>query len=185
MSKAVSFSPGIVISAIFFSSAAHAAPIQLTAARAVDWLFLDRPWWCARQHRARMARRHCRAHHRAAISVGDHPDQHHRFVHHRLLRHPYDKWQPVCRAGRIRAFIMVGICGGFTTFSSFSLQTLELARGGRVAQALGNIAQFIASKPVPAPRLSGFLFPACVPCRGGLSFSRPSTSPRFCGDWRG
>ncbi|HYZ21261.1 MAG TPA: CrcB family protein, partial [Rhodopila sp.] len=29
--------------------------------------------------------------------------------------------------------------GGFTTFSSFSLQTLELARDGRMAQALGNI----------------------------------------------
>ena len=40
----------------------------------------------------------------------------------------------------VRAFVMVGICGGFTTFSSFSLQTLELARGGRAAQALGNIA---------------------------------------------
>ncbi len=40
----------------------------------------------------------------------------------------------------VRAFVMVGICGGFTTFSSFSLQTLELARDGRVAQALGNIA---------------------------------------------
>jgi len=40
----------------------------------------------------------------------------------------------------VRAFVMVGICGGFTTFSSFSLQTLELARDGRVDQALGNIA---------------------------------------------
>jgi fluoride exporter len=37
-------------------------------------------------------------------------------------------------------FVMVGICGGFTTFTSFSLQTLGLARGGRVAQARGNIA---------------------------------------------
>jgi len=38
-----------------------------------------------------------------------------------------------------RAFVMVGICGGFTTFSSFSLQMLELARDGRMPQALGNI----------------------------------------------
>ena len=39
----------------------------------------------------------------------------------------------------VRTFVMVGICGGFTTFSSFSLQTFELARDGRVAQALGNV----------------------------------------------
>ena len=30
---------------------------------------------------------------------------------------------------------MVGICGGYTTFSSFSLQTLELARGGEFGRA--------------------------------------------------
>src|ERR1700691_3643864 len=30
-----------------------------------------------------------------------------------------------------RAFVMVGICGGFTTFSAFSLQTLDLMRGNQ------------------------------------------------------
>ncbi|MEO7724370.1 MAG: fluoride efflux transporter CrcB [Chthoniobacterales bacterium] len=31
---------------------------------------------------------------------------------------------------RVRQFVMIGILGGYTTFSSFSLQTLELARDG-------------------------------------------------------
>ncbi|HVH78642.1 MAG TPA: fluoride efflux transporter CrcB [Stellaceae bacterium] len=39
----------------------------------------------------------------------------------------------------MRAFVMVGICGGFTTFSAFSLQTLDLAREGRLLWAGGNI----------------------------------------------
>ena len=39
-----------------------------------------------------------------------------------------------------RAFVMVGICGGFTTFSAFSLQTLDLARENHWAQAGGNVA---------------------------------------------
>jgi CrcB protein len=30
----------------------------------------------------------------------------------------------------VRLFVMVGLCGGFTTFSAFSLQTLELMRLG-------------------------------------------------------
>jgi CrcB protein len=38
-----------------------------------------------------------------------------------------------------QAFVMVGVCGGFTTFSAFSLQTLELARDGRLMHAGANI----------------------------------------------
>ena len=36
----------------------------------------------------------------------------------------------------LRAFVMVGLCGGFTTFSAFSLQTLELLQAGRHAAAV-------------------------------------------------
>jgi len=39
----------------------------------------------------------------------------------------------------VRAFILVGICGGYTTFSAFSLQTLELARSGSWLEAGGNV----------------------------------------------
>jgi fluoride exporter len=39
----------------------------------------------------------------------------------------------------MRLFVMVGICGGFTTFSSFSLQTFDLMRSGAWAKALANV----------------------------------------------
>jgi fluoride exporter len=39
----------------------------------------------------------------------------------------------------IRVFVMVGICGGYTTFSSFSLQTFALLREGRALAAAANV----------------------------------------------
>ncbi|MCR6655440.1 MAG: fluoride efflux transporter CrcB [Opitutus sp.] len=37
-----------------------------------------------------------------------------------------------------RSFLMIGVLGGFTTYSSFSLQTLTLAREGEWLRAGGN-----------------------------------------------
>lgn len=34
--------------------------------------------------------------------------------------------------------LMIGVCGGYTTFSSFSLQTLQLIQDGRWTVALAN-----------------------------------------------
>jgi CrcB protein len=39
-----------------------------------------------------------------------------------------------------RAFVIIGILGGFTTFSSFSLETLSLARSGAFGAASFNVA---------------------------------------------
>ena len=43
-----------------------------------------------------------------------------------------------------RLFVTVGLCGGFTTFSSFSLQTVELARAGQPERA----ALYVAASAV-------------------------------------
>ncbi|MFM7751920.1 MAG: fluoride efflux transporter FluC [Opitutaceae bacterium] len=38
-----------------------------------------------------------------------------------------------------RQFLMIGVLGGFTTFSAFSLQTLRLIQDGDWARAAGNV----------------------------------------------
>ena len=43
-------------------------------------------------------------------------------------------------SNEMRTFIFVGILGGFTTFSSFMLDTLTLGHGGEQARAFSNVA---------------------------------------------
>ena len=43
-----------------------------------------------------------------------------------------------------RQFFIYGVCGGYTTFSSFSWQTLELAHDGEWLRAGGNVLGSVA-----------------------------------------
>jgi len=47
-------------------------------------------------------------------------------------------------AGDARAFLMIGLLGGFTTFSSFSVDTLNLARSGAWGAATANVVASVA-----------------------------------------
>lgn len=45
----------------------------------------------------------------------------------------------LCTPGTALLFLTVGMCGGFTTFSTFSSQSLNLLQSGQVGWALANI----------------------------------------------
>jgi CrcB protein len=47
-------------------------------------------------------------------------------------------------ADNSRDFLMIGVCGGFTTFSAYSLQTLNLARDGHWGAAAGYTLSSVA-----------------------------------------
>lgn len=61
-----------------------------------------------------------------------------------------------------RDFLMIGICGGFTTFSSFSLQTLNLARNGEWGAAAGYTAGSVVL----------CLVAVCIGYFGAVAFAR-------------
>lgn len=57
------------------------------------------------------------------------------------LTAPDGRWLVSPNAQR---FVIVGILGGYTTFSAFSYQTLELLRAGEPGRAIANIALSLA-----------------------------------------
>ena len=58
------------------------------------------------------------------------------------LTSPDGRW--LAPAG-VRQFFMLGVCGGYTTFSSFSLQTLSLAEDGEWLYAGANVVLSVVS----------------------------------------
>ena len=47
-------------------------------------------------------------------------------------------------SGLTRQFVMIGICGGYTTFSAFGLETADLLRSGRPGAAVANVLLSLA-----------------------------------------
>lgn len=45
----------------------------------------------------------------------------------------------IAMSANVRTFVFVGVLGGFTTFSSFALDTLTLSQGGQLSIAFWNV----------------------------------------------
>lgn len=67
-----------------------------------------------------------------------------------------------------RIFVTVGICGGFTTFSSFSLQTVDLIRAGQAGRA----GAYVAVSVVLCVAACAAGFAAAVAVNNSLGTSR-------------
>jgi fluoride exporter len=48
-------------------------------------------------------------------------------------------WETANISSHLRTFIFIGILGGFTTFSTFSLETMNLFREGEIRTAIINV----------------------------------------------
>ena len=60
----------------------------------------------------------------------------------------------------VRHFVMVGICGGYTTFSAFSLQTVSMLQTGDVGRASLNVAASVTT--CLAATWAGYLFAGAI-----------------------
>ena len=78
-------------------------------------------------------------------------------------------------SGSTRQFVMTGFCGGFTTFSSFSLQTMNLMNDGEWLYAGGNVL-FSVALCLVATWLGFLLGAALTSTKGHLNANRRSNN---------
>lgn len=78
--------------------------------------------------------------------------------------------QKLMLPNEIRIFVMVGLCGGFTTFSAFSLQTVDLLRAGFAERAVAYILASIILSILACA--AGYWLAASMP--GVTTASRPA-----------
>lgn len=70
----------------------------------------------------------------------------------------------------MRVFVTVGLCGGFTTFSAFSLQTIDLMKNGQSSRAM----IYVAASIILCVGACGLGFLAASAVNSGLGSARSS-----------